>query len=167
MFPQKLREKKNTKQEGHDFGRLCQAGLELAWGLFGSWSLAVDTIGTNKPLMAIIYRSRAVFFYSKALFCFSICCSRAIFRCFMCCTRALFYYSSAIFHRLRAATCWQSILRIRLDSCVQSINRLNVIALRVETYLYCICIGLVQSSLYRFCRVGTDFRGWGPKQRLL
>ena len=156
MFPQKLKEKKNTKQEGHDFGRLCEAGSELVRGLFGSWSLAVDTVGTNKPLMAIICRSRAVFCRSRALFRFSICRSRAVFRC-----------SSAMFHCLRVATCWQSILRIRLDFCIQSIYRLNVIALRVETYLYCICIGLVQSSLYRFCRVGTDFRGWGPRQRLL
>ena len=132
MFPQKLREKKNTKQKGHDFGHLYEAGSELARGLFGSWSLAVDTIGTNKPLMAIICRSRAMFYCSRALFRFSFYRSRAVFRC-----------SSAMFHCLRAATCWQSILRIRLDSCIQSINRLNVIAFRVETYLYCICIGLV------------------------
>ena len=163
MFPQKLREMKNTKQEGHDFGRLCQAGLELTWGLFESWSLAVDTVGTNKPLMVIICCSRAVFYRSRALFHFSICRSRAMFRCSICYTRALFCCSSAMFHCLRAATCWQSILRIRLDSCIQSINRLNVIALRVETYLYCICIGLIQSSLYRFCRVRTDFRGWEPR----
>ena len=156
MFPQKFREKKNTKQEGHNFGRLCEVGSELAQGLFGSWLLAVDTIGTNKPLMAIICCSRAMFCHSRALFRFSICHSRAVFRC-----------SSTMFHYLRAATCWQSILRIRLDSCIQSINRLNVIALRVETYLYYICIGLVQSSLYRFCRVRMDFRRWGPRQSLL